>query len=243
MRCECQQAAEPAARARVAGASAVREAATAVRSIVGVHRSSRVAGLLLAAGAGSRFGGPKALTRSPDGTPWLVERVAALAAGGCEPVLVALGAAADRACELLPAGAAPVIVKHWEQGLSVSLRVGLQAVLALRPAPDAALIALVDIPGLNSAAVRRVREQVVEGGARALAQASYQGVPGHPVLLGRQHWSRVADAATGDRGGGPYLRQAGALLVECADVADGTDVDVRTSNGERLSRQHRGSPC
>ncbi|WP_316296356.1 NTP transferase domain-containing protein, partial [Clavibacter michiganensis] len=63
--------------------------------------SARIAGVVLAAGAGTRYGGPKALATHPDGTPWLATAIRALADAGCSPVLVVLGARADEAEALL----------------------------------------------------------------------------------------------------------------------------------------------
>ena len=59
----------------------------------------------------------------------------------------------------------------------------------------------------------------------SLARASYDGSPGHPVLLGRDHWAGVAGTATGDRGARDYLAAHPVLDVECADLATGRDVD------------------
>ncbi len=215
----------------------------------GGHPAPRgVVGVLLAAGAGTRFGGPKALARSADGTPWLVDRVAALRSGGCGVVLVVLGAAADDARRLLPEGAVPVMAHQWQRGMSASLQEGLRAAARLDPAPAAALVALVDVPGLTAQAVRRLTRLAGprpggpgrDGGAApsphdaaVLARASYDGRAGHPVLLGRRHWAAAAADATGDRGAGRYLRAAGALLVECGDVADGADVDAPATPGTR----------
>jgi molybdenum cofactor cytidylyltransferase len=190
------------------------------------------AGLLLAAGAGTRFGGPKALARDADGTPWLAQRVRALTDAGCDPVLVVLGAGAEQARSLLPPGARAVAAEDWAQGMSASLRAGLRAATQLEPAPAALVVALVDLPGLGSAVVRRLLEApgvplAGTAGAGVLARATYRGRPGHPVLLGRAHWAGAAAAATGDRGAGSYLAAAGALLVEASDLTDGRDVDTR----------------
>lgn len=179
--------------------------------------TARVAGLVLAAGAGRRFGRPKALVPG-----WLADRVGALLDGGCAPVLLVLGAAADRAAALVPDGARVVVAEDWAEGMGASLRAGLAAAGSLDPAPDAVLVALVDTPGLTSAAVRRL---VACGSPSALAQATYSGRPGHPVLLGRDHWAGVAAVARGDRGARDYLAGRGVGRVECGDVADGADLD------------------
>ncbi|HEY0951202.1 NTP transferase domain-containing protein, partial [Nocardioides sp.] len=67
-------------------------------------------GLLLAAGAGTRMGRPKALVRAADGEPWLVRGVRALADGGCAQVGVVLGAGAEEALPLLEGTGATAVV-------------------------------------------------------------------------------------------------------------------------------------
>lgn len=182
----------------------------------------RVAGLVLAAGAGRRFGGPKALARDGDGRTWVEVRVRTLADGGCVPVLAVVGAAAEDVSRHLPQDVAAVLAEDWDEGMGASLRAGLRAVSALETPVDAVLVALVDTPGLTAGAVHRVAGSASPA---VLAQAAYDGTPGHPVLLGRDHWDGVARTATGDRGARDYLAARDVRLVECADVADGRDVD------------------
>lgn len=182
-----------------------------------------VHGLLLAAGAGSRMGTPKALVSDADGTSWLVRSVADLQAGGCDAVTVVLGAAADEARSLLSGVAASVVVADdWATGMSASLRAGLEAVPA---GAVAALVSLVDLPDVSADVVRRVVAAV--DGPGTLARAAYDGRPGHPVLLGRDHWAPVTASATGDSGAKDYLAEHGVTLVECGDLATGRDVDTR----------------
>jgi CTP:molybdopterin cytidylyltransferase MocA len=177
-----------------------------------------VAGLLLAAGAGRRYGMPKALV---DDGGWLRRSVAALADGGCDPVLVVLGAAAEQAAAMLPENVRTVIAPDWEEGMGASLRAGLAALA--RPDAVAALIHLVDLPDVGAAVVRRLI-----GHARpdAVARAAFDGRHGHPVLLGRDHWDSVVAGATGDRGARDWLAgRSDLVLVDCGDLATGTDVD------------------
>ena len=180
-------------------------------------------GLVLAAGAGSRFGGPKVLAREADGTPWVELAVRMLRAAGCAPVLVALGAAADEARGLVPADADIVIVEDWSEGLSASLRAGLAAASVL--SAEAVLITPVDTPGATPDAAARVISRADEPLSAALARAVYAGRPGHPVLIGRDHWDVLAAALSGDGGAGAYLSQHGAVMVECGDLWSGEDVD------------------
>ncbi|MFT4234594.1 MAG: NTP transferase domain-containing protein [Microbacterium sp.] len=178
-----------------------------------------VCGIVLAGGEGTRFGGPKALARTADGTPWLHRVVAALRAGGCGRVLVALGAAADEARELVPDGAEAIVVDDWTLGLAATLRAALAAV----EGADAAVIAPVDVPDLPASAVARLVALAAPSG---LAQAVYEGRPGHPALIGADHIAAVRASATGDRGARLYLRTHAAAEIECSDLWHGQDQDT-----------------
>lgn len=211
--------------------------------------SATVAGLLLAAGSGIRIGGPKALLVDEAGTTFLARAISALDDGGCEPLLVVVGAAAALVRAEVPPGVGVVVAAEWQEGMGSSLRRGLLALAQAAPYADGVLVMLVDTPGVSADVVRRVVERAarstpspaprplptaaVPAGLRSmLARASYDGVPGHPVLLGRDHWSGVVATAQGDRGARDYLRQRSVMLVECADVGSGTDIDT----AEALSR-------
>ncbi|MCG8152244.1 NTP transferase domain-containing protein [Pimelobacter simplex] len=188
-------------------------------------------GLLLAAGAGTRMGLPKALVRDASGIPWLTRSVEVLRAGGCSEVTVVLGASADEAASLLADDPALAVVRcaDWASGMGASLRAGLEALAAASAvsADDAAaLVHLVDLPDVTASVVRRV---LAQADGAPLARAAYDGKPGHPVLLGRAHWAAVAAAAVGDRGARDYLAAHAdeVVLVECRDLATGADVDRR----------------
>ncbi|QKW10079.1 nucleotidyltransferase family protein [Streptomyces sp. NA04227] len=186
---------------------------------------AEVAGLVLAAGGGQRLGGrPKALLVHEGRT--LVERAArALHAGGCAPVHVVLGAASHEVRRHAVLGRC-VLVENpdWEEGMGSSLRAGLDALAATRA--GAALVLLVDQPGIGAEAVRRVVSAYEDPGS--LATATYEGRRGHPVLLGRAHWRAVGESAVADRGARDHLRAQGAAVreVECADVAECHDIDT-----------------
>ncbi|WP_406084130.1 nucleotidyltransferase family protein [Micromonospora zamorensis] len=178
------------------------------------------AGLLLAAGAGRRYGRPKALVEL-DGVPLVRRGITLLRDGGCTPVHVVLGAGADEVPDL--PGAVPVRHDGWPEGLGSSLRRGLASLPADVPA---AVVVLVDQPLLSPAAVRRVR--AAYAGGALVAVATYAGRPGHPVLLARQTWPLLDRYAVGDRGARDLLRDRPDLVVEvpCDDVGAPLDVDT-----------------
>lgn len=184
---------------------------------------SRVVGLVLAAGSGSRFGGPKALLRDQHGATWVARAVATLVEGGVHSVHVVVGASAEAVTAAVPHGAHVVEAVDWAEGMGASLRTGLAAVQQDSPAAAALLVMLVDTPDVGPDVVRRLAGQAAP---TVLARAAYQGNPGHPVLLGRDHWSGVAEQAVGDRGARDYLAPREVHLVECGDIGSGTDIDT-----------------
>ncbi|MDA2808610.1 nucleotidyltransferase family protein [Nocardiopsis suaedae] len=176
-----------------------------------------IAGLLLAAGRGSRLGRPKA-TVEVAGERLADRGVRVLREGGCVPVHVVLGAES-----IAVEGAAEVNNPGWESGMGSSLRRGLEA---LPEEVDAVVIALADQPLVTSAAVKRLIAAYADG-ARAAA-ATYSGNPRNPVLLGREHWPTVHALAEGDVGARPFLRAYSHLVttVACDDVASPDDIDT-----------------
>lgn len=177
-------------------------------------------GLVLAAGAGRRYGEPKA------GVIWQGERlvdrsIRLLHQAGCGEVVVVLGAWV-RVLE----GCRSIVNPHWSSGMASSLRCGLGA-LAKDPRDDLAppvraVITLVDLPGLTAEAIRRVRLR-----QESLVAACYGGQRGHPVLIGEPHWPALEAGLAGDYGAGAYLKEHGEelCLVEVGDIATSEDLD------------------
>ncbi|MGI5135963.1 MULTISPECIES: nucleotidyltransferase family protein [unclassified Streptomyces] len=190
------------------------------------RNDDRIAGLLLAAGGGRRLGGrPKALLEHR-GRPLVEHAVEALRAAGCARVHVVLGAAAEVVRERAElTGCVLVDNPDWEQGMGSSLRAGLASLAGT--GTSAALVLLVDQPGIGPAAVARVLAAYKDG--TSLVSAAYDGVRGHPVLFGASRWAGIAAAATGDRGARDYLKahEDAITLVECGDVAQAYDIDTR----------------
>ncbi|MFF3452701.1 NTP transferase domain-containing protein [Streptomyces sp. NPDC002667] len=189
------------------------------------EKKDEVAGLVLAAGGGRRLGGrPKALLPHR-GRPLVEHAVGVLRAGGCARVHVVLGARADDVRERASlAGCVLVDNPGWEEGMGSSLRAGLDSLAG--SGARAALVSLVDQPGIGREAVARVLAAYAS--PMTLAAAAYDGERGHPVLFGADHWAGIAATAVGDRGARAYLKAHDDVitLVECGDVARAYDIDT-----------------
>ncbi len=190
------------------------------RGLAEAGSSPRATGALLAAGGGRRYGMPKVLAE--DGA-WLRRGVAALREGGCEEVVVVLGAAVVE----VPEPASAVVNPDWRTGMAGSLRCALRA--ARRGPTEQLIVHLVDIPDVTAEVVRRVRRAA---GVDGVARAAYDGVPGHPVAFGRRHWDALEATLTGDEGGRRFLAgREDVILVPCGDIAGGGDHDVPSAGG------------
>ena len=184
-------------------------------------RSGVVAGILLAAGAGSRYGMAKALIRL-DGELLVDRGVRLLAAGGCDPVITVLGAQATQVRAVV-GSSGTVVAPDWETGMGASLRAGLAA---MPRHVDACVVALADQPLVGATAVMRLRAAWSAGAAAAVA--TYDGMARNPVLLDRCVWDGVAAAAVGDVGARPWLRAHPDLVVSvpCTDTGSPYDIDT-----------------
>ena len=186
---------------------------SASRPTAGDRPPAAAAGLVLAAGEGRRFGGPKQLARL-DGRPLIEHALAALR--DLDRVVVVLGARADEVRAGADLGATEVVVcRDWADGMSASLRAGLGALAGA----DEVVILLADQPLVGAAAVARVRS--APGPA---ARAVYAGTPGHPVVIRGPLLERAGELR-GDAGFRDLLGEAAG--VECSDLADPRDIDTR----------------
>jgi CTP:molybdopterin cytidylyltransferase MocA len=176
-----------------------------------------VAGVLLAAGDGSRLGRPKALV-IVGGVTLASRGVALLRAGGAAPLIIVTGAA-----DVDIPGVVAVHNPYWHTGMGSSLAAGLTAVPA---GCTAAVVALADQPLVGPGSVRRLISAHRAGAS--VAVAAYDGKPRNPVLIGREHWAQAVELAVGDVGARPFLRARPDLvtLVECGDTGRPDDIDT-----------------
>ena len=197
---------------------------------------TRVAGVLLAAGQGSRFGRPKALVEL-DGQTLAERGIGMLEAGGADPVLIVTGAAE---VELGPDHRVRAVYNdEWRTGMGSSLRAALRALTD--PEIGAAVVALADQPLVGAEAVSRLIAAHRAGAS--VAVAAYDGRPRNPVLLAREHWPEVMSMATGDQGARAFLRARPELvtLVECGDTGRPDDIDT-PADLEHIAIRKPGSP-
>jgi molybdenum cofactor cytidylyltransferase len=177
-----------------------------------------IAGLVLAAGPGSRFGGGKQLA-DLGGKPLLEHALSAMASAPVDRVLVVLGAGAEEIIERVDLhGAEPVVCPEWEEGMSASLRAGIEAA----EGAEAVVVALGDQPLLSPEAVARVID--ARGWAPAV-RATYAGVPGHPVVLEHELFE-AARRLSGDEGARGLLAHAEVRDVPCDGLGSPVDVDT-----------------
>ncbi|GAA1973431.1 nucleotidyltransferase family protein [Catenulispora subtropica] len=182
----------------------------------GEVETAGVVGVVLAAGAGTRFGGGKAVARF-QGERLVDRAVGTLVAGGCDRVLVVVGA--------LDVGAVRhailVLNPEWRSGMAGSLRAGL---LAAGEA-EAVVVTLVDQPLIGSEAVRRLVDAWRDG-AR-VAVATYDGQRAHPVLFSRTAVADLLPTLSGDAGAREFLASRADLVsVDCTGTGRPDDVDT-----------------
>ncbi|UKJ65665.1 nucleotidyltransferase family protein [Cellulosimicrobium cellulans] len=193
--------------------------------------------MLLAAGAGTRLGrGPKALLPHRGGT--LVEHATAvLLAGGCDAVVVVLGAGAERVRSVTGLDDPRVRVVDnpgWSSGMASSLRVGVAAALDLAPAR--VVVAHVDQPGVVPDDVARLLAAHRPGRVTASRWTAAVG-PHAPAGADRPRWAHplvldaalaapAATSAHGEHGARDFLRAHPDLIDVVDHPGDGRDLDT-----------------
>jgi CTP:molybdopterin cytidylyltransferase MocA len=178
-----------------------------------------IGGVVLAAGAASRFGSAKQLAML-EGRPLLEHALRAIMASPVGRVVVVLGAGAEEVIARVDLhGAEPVVCNRWQEGQAASLACGLAELADC----EAVVVILGDQPRVSPDAVRRV---IAARGAGSLAvRATYSGDPGHPVLLEHQLFERMRNV-TGDHGARNLLMSVPVREVPCDDLGGGEDVDT-----------------
>jgi molybdenum cofactor cytidylyltransferase len=179
-----------------------------------------IAGLVLAAGEGRRFGGAK-LAAELDGAALLDHAVAAmLGVPAIERVVVVLGAHAEEISARADLGAVETIVcERWNEGISASLAAGVEELADA----EAIVVTLGDQPFVTAQVIAAIVDQLDD--RRPAARATYGGRPGHPVLIKRALFEQVR-ALRGDQGARDLLAAAGVRELECEHLCSPQDIDT-----------------
>jgi molybdenum cofactor cytidylyltransferase len=177
----------------------------------------RTAGVLLAAGAGSRFRGPAHKLLTPvSGRALVSHALGNMAASGLAAYCIVTGAADLDG--LVPAGVEVVVNPEWEQGQATSLAAGVR--WASAGGFDAIVVGLGDQPGVPTSAW----ERVAACDATPVAVAVYRGRRGNPVRLARSIWPLLP--ASGDAGARVLMASSPELVTDVACEGDPMDVDT-----------------
>jgi molybdenum cofactor cytidylyltransferase len=160
--------------------------------------SLRFGAVILAAGASSRMGSPKQLLLL-DGQPLVVRAATAALDAGAWPVVVVLGAHAEKIRPVL--ARQPVLIvenSSWPEGMAASIRTGITTLTQFSRRLDAALVALCDQPAFTAAVIAQLLAAQHATG-RSIVAARYATRHGAPALLLREHFPALA-ALTGEAG-------------------------------------------
>jgi CTP:molybdopterin cytidylyltransferase MocA len=177
-----------------------------------------IGGLVLAAGAATRFGAQKQLAEL-DGVPLLEHSLRTMTAAPVGRVVVVLGSSGDEIAVAVDLhGADPILCRRWEEGQSASLACGLAELADC----EAVVVTLGDQPRVSPDAIRRV---IAARSGAAAVRATYGGNPGHPVLLERELFGPLRNVS-GDKGARNLLLSVPVLDVACDDLGGGEDVDT-----------------
>jgi molybdenum cofactor cytidylyltransferase len=179
-----------------------------------------IGGLILAAGSGSRFGGPKQIAELR-GRPLIEYSIDAMAAvPAIERIVIVLGCEAElvRARADL-SGTEVVVATDWEEGIAGSLRAGIAALAEA----EAVVITLADQPLITPQVIAAVLDRM--DSAVPAIRATYGGNPGHPVVVKRELFDNLL-ALEGDAGARDLLDAADVKTVECGRLASAHDVDT-----------------
>ncbi|HLA96668.1 MAG TPA: nucleotidyltransferase family protein [Pyrinomonadaceae bacterium] len=188
------------------------------------ENSAKIGGLLLAAGGSRRMGSPKQLLEFKGKT--LLRRAAeALVDAGCDPVIVVLGAETDRSkIEIDDLPVSVSINQDWENGMSSSIRVGLEKLLSIKPDNDAVMITLCDQPFVTSDKIALFTNEFEQSRSPIIA-AKYDDVLGVPALFGKELFSGLMQIE-GDKGARDLIRNyEGVKGIDLPEAA--FDLDTR----------------
>jgi molybdenum cofactor cytidylyltransferase len=195
--------------------------------------------VILAAGASTRMGSPKALLATPSGRPFAAAILRALLGAGVEHVVIVTGHDHDRVVEAVLGDGPPVLPRFARnlqpsRGQLSSLWVGMDA--ALEPETEALIVTLVDVPMVNAVTITRVIEAWRKTRA-PIVRPAIGNRHGHPVIFDRSVFAELR-AAPLDQGAKAVVRAHTREIVDVPVSDEGSLVDVDTPQDyEALRRE------
>jgi molybdenum cofactor cytidylyltransferase len=184
----------------------------------------RIGAVVLAAGASTRFGSPKALAEL-DGRPILEHVLDAVREAGIEEIVVVLGHAADEIEDGIEWLDERIVRNPDPREMSSSLQIGVDAIADADPPVQAALLVLGDQPRTRPAVIRALIAAARTSPLSVMSPSYADGGGANPILLRRDAFDLV-DETSGDRGLGPVLEARPELVLEVLVPGGNPDIDT-----------------
>jgi molybdenum cofactor cytidylyltransferase len=192
---------------------------------VAVEVPRKVAALVLAAGRGTRMGGPNKMLADFGGKPIVRHAVEAALASRARPVIVVTGHEGDRvAAAVKGLNATRVHNPDYAEGLSTSLKVGIGA---LPPDTDVAVVALGDMPDVTGALIDKLAAAINPVAGALVAVPTREGRRGNPVAWSRRFFEDLAKLE-GDTGARHLIVQNNEAVIEVPVEDEGAFLDIDT---------------
>lgn len=191
--------------------------------------------ILLAAGSSTRMGQPKQLL--PWGEQTLIEHQLLTILQTGEPVIVVLGAHADRILPVVKKYPVAVVVNaDWESGMAGSISCGIDEMESLKPDADAVLITLVDQPLIPFSHFKEMLNAFEKGRQQIIASTSAEGWLGVPALFDKRYFSELRNLQ-GEKGARTLISQYQnrVKVLECNEIIE--DIDTLESY-QNLYQKH-----
>ena len=196
----------------------------------------RIGAVVLAAGASTRFGSPKALAEL-DGRPILEHVLDAVREAGIDDIVVVLGHAAEEIEDGIDWLDERIVRNPDPRELSSSLQIGLDAIAEADPPVQAALLVLGDQPRTRPGVIRALIAATRTSDLPVISPRYAEGGGPNPILL-RQEAFDLADETSGDRGLGPVLDARPELVLEVPVAGSNPDVDTPADLEALQARTH-----
>lgn len=181
--------------------------------------------IVLAAGASRRLGGPKQLVTT-HGETLLAHTLRAAKEAGADPIFVVLGANRDLVASTVDLSTVLAVVNpQWNQGISSSIRVGLEALLQQDPSARAAILLVCDQPLLGCSHLNALIAAYAASESESIVASRYGGIAGIPAIFPASHFAQL-QSLSGDIGARQILRNPECLMITIPFEDGELDIDT-----------------